>query len=352
MITQLGEVLRGTSRCCMQLIDEVLLTMYLGVFDEAAGVRGLLFHSVYLEDGELERPECLPHQGLTVAEYRWIFEYFLEKGFSFIGYSELVAGLNPEKRYLYVTFDDGYFNNTRILPIIEDLNIPIHVFVTTSNVLANKKYWWDVVYQQRKQQEKSDKEIRQEISEKKYYSYEEIECGLIAEFGVNAFEPISDIDRPLTPVELAKFATHPLVTIGNHMHHHKIIPMLQEEECRREVEMCSENIRAITGKPPSGFAFPNGDFRHGDVEMLKKLGFDCILTCEPKIKGSKKYSKLTEENIFGRYAFSGRSSLRWQAKMIRAGSSILYWAQQQAKKNRKVKIAVNRGRSDCSDGSP
>ncbi|SVE21186.1 uncharacterized protein METZ01_LOCUS474040, partial [marine metagenome] len=58
-----------------------------------------------------------------------IFEYFQSKGYEFIGFDDLINDLDPKKRYAYVTFDDGYFNNTRILPLIEELNIPIHIFV-------------------------------------------------------------------------------------------------------------------------------------------------------------------------------------------------------------------------------
>ena len=47
-----------------------------------------------------------------------------------------------------LTFDDGYFNNSLILPILEEFGVPA-LFIATDNIRENKCFWWDVHYRER-----------------------------------------------------------------------------------------------------------------------------------------------------------------------------------------------------------
>ena len=134
----------------VQNLDKALLAAYLILLRRKPGILGLLFHTVFIDSLEMEKAEVLPQQRLTIENYEEIFEYFLSKGYQFLAYSDLQHKIENNKRYVYVTFDDGYFNNVRIIPLIEELNIPIHIFVTTENVKNNHKFWWDVVYENQK----------------------------------------------------------------------------------------------------------------------------------------------------------------------------------------------------------
>ena len=60
-----------------QSIDQTFLTVVLGVLGDRNGIRGLLFHSVFLDEDEIATEHILPQQALTLEHYRWIFEYFL-----------------------------------------------------------------------------------------------------------------------------------------------------------------------------------------------------------------------------------------------------------------------------------
>ena len=45
-----------------------------------------------------------------------------------------------------VTFDDGYAGNRNVvLPIVESMNIPVAVFVSTEAVQNQTAYWWDAL---------------------------------------------------------------------------------------------------------------------------------------------------------------------------------------------------------------
>lgn len=43
-----------------------------------------------------------------------------------------------------ITFDDGYLDNfTYALPILQDLDIPATIFISTGNIDTTKEFWWD-----------------------------------------------------------------------------------------------------------------------------------------------------------------------------------------------------------------
>ena len=119
-------------------IDDMCLWGYLALFPDKSAIRSLVFHTVFQNLEELNRAEILPQQRLQIEDYRRILIYFLEQDYTFISYQDLQTGLDPKKNYIYLTLDDGYFNNTRLLPILEKLNIPVHIFVTTKNLEENK----------------------------------------------------------------------------------------------------------------------------------------------------------------------------------------------------------------------
>jgi peptidoglycan/xylan/chitin deacetylase (PgdA/CDA1 family) len=308
-------------------IDESYLDCVLSVLGDRPGIRALLFHSVFSDKAEIECNHIHPQQGLTVGHYRFIFEYFLEHGYRYLNYKELNKTLVPEEKYIYVTFDDGYYNNIRIIPLIEELGIPIHIFVVTDNIIRNRKYWWDAIYFQRRLAGVSKTGVDRELASLKKLYIEEIERYTVNEFGVGAFRPRSDLDRPFAPNELQELSGHELVTIGNHTQKHAIVDTLTLEETRTEIVGAQDDIREITGNTPIGFAFPNGNYRSQDVSLLQSIGIDLAFSCE--YRNNRVPEDITGDNrlIMGRYSISGHNDLIWQSKIIRAGNSPFLLAQ-------------------------
>jgi peptidoglycan/xylan/chitin deacetylase (PgdA/CDA1 family) len=310
----------------IQYVDEIYLDSRLSLTKGRPGICGLLFHTVFNNTAEIRLEHVHPQQSLTIDHYGEIFDYFLGAGYQFLSYADLSVRLDPERKYVYVTFDDGYFNNVRIVPILKKLNIPIHIFVTTDNILRNRKYWWDVIYQKRKKNEVTSRVISNELAELRQKPPEQIDSYIVDQFGPDSFQPLSDIDRPITPEELNNLSKNRLVTIGNHTQRHPNVTRLSETEIRTEIFGAQKDIEKMTGVIPSAFAFPYGIYRKKDVILLETMGFDSGFSCEARLIDLPEDLSTLKKLDMGRFSFSGDTDIKWQGKMCQVGGSpFLVW---------------------------
>ena len=64
--------------------------------------------------------------------------------------------------------------------------------------------------------------------------------------------------------------------IGNHSNTHPHLPQLSEEMATAEITACNEKIKDLTGKAPTLFRPPYGDYDNMVVGSVKKLGMYCV----------------------------------------------------------------------------
>jgi len=130
MISSIQRLVRAT--------DCVVARAYLSLFRERSALLSFLFHSLFRDEREIALNQVDPLQRTTVAQFRRFVEYYLAHDYRFIGPADLLGGLDPDGKYAMITFDDGYFNNTLALPILEEYRVPAVVFVSTDHVRQNK----------------------------------------------------------------------------------------------------------------------------------------------------------------------------------------------------------------------
>ena len=63
--------------------------------------------------------DLAPNQNVTVANFRDFVEKMLESGCTIVSPAQIDAGFAPGRRYLSITFDDGYFNNVLALEVLD-----------------------------------------------------------------------------------------------------------------------------------------------------------------------------------------------------------------------------------------
>ena len=118
----------------MLLFHQMLARTLLPVTDERGTLLCFLFHSLFESGEELRSGELDPQQGITVEMFRAFLGHFHEQGYGFVSPRQILEGLQPGGRHILLTFDDGYFNNVRALPIMEEFNAPAVFFVSSDHM--------------------------------------------------------------------------------------------------------------------------------------------------------------------------------------------------------------------------
>ena len=272
-----------------------------------------LFHSIFKDKSEITQNIIDPQQYITVDVYREFTERFLNAGYKFISPSE-IDSLDPEGKYILSTFDDGYFNNSLVLPILEEFKTPALFFVTTENIKNNKCFWWDVIYRELAKKGYERKAISKEQHKYKSLLHKEIEKDLINKYGSRCFDPINDIDRPFTISELQKFSKNKYVYIGNHTSNHYILDKYSRGDQYKQILECQESLNEILGIDPTTVAYPNGNYNDDTLSVCREMGFNLGITVDKR----KNYFPLKDKLALGRYVLWGNKPIKRQCDIFRS----------------------------------
>jgi len=262
-------------------IDSAVARLYLAASPERPGLLTFLFHSLFRDPAQIAFNLIDPLDRTTVDHLRRLIEYYQAHGYRFIGLPELQAGLPADGRYALLTFDDGYFNNTAALPLLERYRVPAVFFISTDNVRHNKCFWWDVLYRELCGRGVPPTAIHAEALSLKSRTTEEIESALAERFGHFAFTPRCDIDRPFSPHELRAFAAHPFVHIGNHTANHAILTNYAPPLVREQISKAQQFLFETTGSEPAAIAYPNGAYSPQVLATAAQLNLAIGFTTEP-----------------------------------------------------------------------
>ena len=289
---------------------DYLLNAYLPRFGESGQLNTYMFHVMLNDESELARNLIQPQQRTTVEHLKIFLDAALETGVSFVTAKEIAAGLPRVGRYAWLTFDDGYFNNTRALPVLEEYEIPVTLFVSSGNVLENKGYWNDILQRELTARGKSEAEIEKVGFAFHHLTHHEIEEKLTSAFGADALTPKSDLDRPLKPDELKDMAAHRFVEIGNHTRHHAVLKNYSNEEALAEIVGAGDDLENITGERPLSFSYPVGYFDELSIRQVKNAGIKVGVTVDRR----RNSLPLSEDRMLtlGRNVIWARSSIREQ----------------------------------------
>ena len=266
----------------IKLPDLLLARMYLRFFHEKNSLIIFNFHILYQDLEEINLNLVDPQLGITVDHFRQFVEYYQNHGYSFISPNDILNGLNRNQKYVMITFDDGYFNNTYALPILQKYNIPAVFFITTSNVRDNKCFWWDVLYREEIGLNGSIGKIKHKGDQLKEKTTEEIEKILKARFGEEAFHPVGDIDRPFTQAELKDISKKRNVFIGNHTNNHAILTNYSLDEMKSQIRSAQEYIYNWTDTSPNIISYPGGYYSDEVIKVSKEMGFQIGVSAEFK----------------------------------------------------------------------
>lgn len=310
----------------MESIEALIADVRLRFGLNESGLVVLSFHHIFRDAAEICSDLVDPMQAITADHFRHILDVFLQHEYRFISPADLIENRLSAGRYALVTFDDGYADNARVLPLLKEQKIPAIFFVSTNHVAEGRCFWWDVIYRERIRQGWALKAIRQEQHRLSGMTHQVIKAYLRTAFGDECFEPRATVDRPFTADELATCARQDGILIGNHTHDHAILTIYPLDQARWQIMRCQEVLSEITGKSPVAIAYPDGRFSGEIIRTAREVGLKLGFSAH-RVKNHLPL-RLDDDSAMslGRFLPSGLSRFDTQLEVFRANASVRHRA--------------------------
>jgi peptidoglycan/xylan/chitin deacetylase (PgdA/CDA1 family) len=259
------------ARAMLLTLDRFIARSSLAMGNEQGVLLTFLFHGLLADPGQAHSGRTDP-RGITVEMFRRFLDHFHKHSYTFVSADDISRGLQPAGKHVLVTFDDGYYSNTRALPLLEAFRAPAVVFVSTQHVIQGKAFWWDVLERQGGLCGTPRRQVQLVVERLKRLKTAEAEAQVRAQLGPDALRPVNDVDRPFTPLELRDFAAHPLIALGNHTADHAILTNYSPAEVREQIQGAQDDLRHMTGKSPTLIAYPNGNETPAIADAARSAG--------------------------------------------------------------------------------
>ena len=310
-----GSMLKQLIRQGLKTLDDVVVSVDPRSTSNHSMVN-VLFHSLYENSAQFGDDALAPNQNVTIADFRGFVEEMLESGYTVVSPAQIAAGLEPQGKYLAITFDDGYFNNTLAIEVLEQFGVPAIFFVSTDHISQNKAFWWDAFSRELSRSGVSQSMQKAEIERLKGMTPESIDAFLRQRFGPSVFKPCGDIDRAFTVEELRQFALNPWVHLGNHTRDHAILTNCTPEEMVSQILACQDALEDMVGYRPTAIAYPNGNYSAMAIKAAVTAGLRLGFTVTPQRPQLplNNHSRMT----LGRFLFHGGQDIRRQCRLFGA----------------------------------
>ena len=226
----------------------------------------------------------------------------LERWFTVLPLREAAARLRDGTlpvRSACVTFDDGYADNASVaLPVLRRRGVPATFFVSTS-FIDGGRMWNDSVIETIRAKKGdvldartiglgsldiSSTQSRRDaidrvLSGLKYLPQEERQKR-VETLAAEASRPLPS-DLMMTSEQVRSLHASSM-EIGAHTVTHPILARLDRDRASSEIRESRRRLEAITGKPVTLFAYPNGkpgkDYGREHVDMVKQMGFEAAVS--------------------------------------------------------------------------
>ncbi len=242
--------------------------------------------------------------------------------------TEVVRRLRADdlpERAVCVTFDDGYQDNLYTAkPILERLDIPATVFMTTGSVGRQREFWWDELERiffatdslpDRMELEVSGQFIEMDLGygqasmeaprPHRTWTVMEPDPPTARHAAFQVLYPILRLQSPetqtaaldrllewagleryvrethraLEPDEVCVLGDGRLIDIGGHTISHPDLPTVGERVRREEIRQCKNILAQWLGNSVRSFAYPYGSFSESTVAEVSQAGYDFACAC-------------------------------------------------------------------------
>jgi peptidoglycan/xylan/chitin deacetylase (PgdA/CDA1 family) len=214
-----------------------------------------------------------------------------------------------DKPLAAVTFDDGYhdvYSNAR--PVLQRLDCPMTLFVTTGIIGTDREFWWDAVARVFLEIEKLPESLTLDITgkecrwavppfperEARDRIFREVwgrlrvlphdaQMKLLAEIGEWSSCDLAarEMHRVMTAQEVRNISDG-LIAIGAHTLTHPTLPAHNADVQFREIAESRRACEELAGTAVRTFAYPFGDHSDATVRAVREAGFDLACTVDAR----------------------------------------------------------------------
>ena len=218
---------------------------------------------------------------------------FLKENFNVLPLAELVERIESGKSVTgccAITFDDGWLDNyTNAFPVLKKVQIPTTIFLATNFIGTDRMFWPEELSFYLRQPEvialakqnpllhkfanynATEKYLDNAIQVMKTYSPVEREAILSCLRSVSTTPPHG---RMLMNWEEAKeMQASGLISFDAHTANHTILDQVPLDVAEDEILNSRTEIEQRLGRPPTFFAYPNGNYSDDLQALLKQKGF-------------------------------------------------------------------------------
>lgn len=269
-------------------------------FHGVTNINGNRFNNRHLDVSDFEKTIVYLKQNFNIVSLSEIFKYYQ-------------SNVQPKKRTIALTFDDGYLNNfTVALPLLKKHKIPATFYLISKGLQDDDYYVWpdivDLIQKNVKQDvildsfvfkfpnfysEEAKKNlvdfIKSSGSKRDNYMNELASSFPFYKTVVKEFPELIELIRK---DNFGIYAQEPLIEYGSHTHAHYNLEYLSDEECKMELKESKRIIEEFTGKKVVSLAFPDGSYSKRTVEIALAEGYKNLVAVEYKFNENNQNSAL------------------------------------------------------------
>lgn len=299
-------------------LDHAAARLQLAVGERRGCLVTLCLHHLFADEAEIQAARHMCQERMTVAGLRAMLTEFLRVGYGFASPADILAGLDPARRFLLLTFDDGFADNARVVPLLDEFGASAVIFVSVNHVFGQKSFWYDALYRRRLEQGVAPAPALAEMWGLAQQYRDRAEARAIELLGDSGLGIQPDTSRPLLPEELRTLAAHPRIWIGNHTCDHLPLTACSDEVARREMAEAQTRLAAVTGKTPLAIAYPYGDFDARIGRLAAEVGLQLGFTTHPRKTYRADLRSAAGRLALGRFAPHGAQPLTSQCRYFRS----------------------------------
>ena len=165
---------------------------------------------------------------------------------------------------LILTFDDGHIRNYDLLPLLQEKQIPVTIFLCAGLIDTRRHFWF-----RHSTAEHRTSQLRRLPSVQRRR--------LLQEMG---FTQETEHAQPQALTRRQIEEMKPWVDFQSHTLFHPCLPRCGFAEAQQEIAHSGQLLRRKYGLQINAISYPHGDYSERDIELCRQAGYDCGLTVD------------------------------------------------------------------------